>query len=398
MPQMHWPDGCWATVPPSPFISWSNVWAGATHCLDAKYDAFAQGMFVRSAFLGGEWVPISDRAVSGIRKHFVEEYNFDPKPQLIRDVVSQLAWDNTVNPLADELEALRWDGIKRCRKFFVTYTGAKNSKRIRAGGSLFWRSLAARAMHPGCPLQTVICLLGDQGCGKSSLLQVVAGEPSRFTDQEIVHLPIERQQEALRARWIVEASELGGFDRHSIEQVKAFISRTHDRARGAWSRTLTDQPRTCVIVVTSNERRFLRDTTGNRRFLPIEVKRIDLAGVMRDREQLLAEAVTLHVRGLPLRLPRKLWKTAERALARYMLDDPFDEVLAGLEGIVVRREERIAFSTVWNSLGFKVERRTQALKRRVIDAMRRLGWRYDGQPFRIADETHRGFRRPRDRS
>jgi predicted P-loop ATPase len=138
----------------------------------------------------------------------------------------------------------------------------------------------------------------------------------------------------------------------------------------------------------------LRDTTGNRRFLPIEIKKFDLDAIKRDRDQFFAEAVALYKPGMPLCLPERLWNAAAKRQQRHLLDDPIDEILATLEGTVCKGEERLPFAACWELLTIEAQSRTPAMKRRIVEAMRRIGWSYTGKPFRMGKETHRGFRRP----
>ncbi len=63
--------------------------------------------------------------------------------------------------------------------------------------------------------------------------------------------------------------------------------------------------RQCVIVLTTNESQYLKDSTGNRRFWPVAVKSIDIEGLRQARDQLFAEAVHRFQAGEPY------WPTAD---------------------------------------------------------------------------------------
>jgi hypothetical protein len=50
------------------------------------------------------------------------------------------------------------------------------------------------------------------------------------------------------------------------EELKAFISRQNDKYRPAYGRRVEDHPRQCIFAATTNDRIFLKDRTGGRRF------------------------------------------------------------------------------------------------------------------------------------
>jgi predicted P-loop ATPase len=92
-------------------------------------------------------------------------------------------------------------------------------------------------------------------------------------------------QEQLEGVWLHESADLTGLKKAEVEKVKAFASRQIDRARPAYGRVREDRPRRCTQWATTNDNAYLASQTGNRRFWPLPVGRIDIEALRRDRDQ-----------------------------------------------------------------------------------------------------------------
>jgi putative DNA primase/helicase len=92
--------------------------------------------------------------------------------------------------------------------------------------------------------------------------------------------------------WFIEMSELDALTRATNSAVKSFITRRNDRFRPPYGKHVLERPRQCVFVGSINPMGgYLRDPTGARRFWPVTCGVIDLDALVRDRDQLWAEAV-----------------------------------------------------------------------------------------------------------
>lgn len=101
--------------------------------------------------------------------------------------------------------------------------------------------------------------------------------------------------------WGIELSELSGLRKMDVETIKSFVSRSDDQYRRAYGTVVESHPRSCVIVATTNNANFLRDSTGNRRFLVVPVyggtQKHPWDLTQNDVDQIWAEAVVRYNRG-----------------------------------------------------------------------------------------------------
>lgn len=212
-----------------------------------------------------------------------------PPAALVREVLLLVAQKNRFDPLRDYLSSLEWDGTPRLETFFVTYFGAEDSPYVRAISRKWLLSAAARALFPGCKMDTVLVLEGPQGIGKSRAFSLLGDR--WFTDTPVTTRDKDSRLLAARA-WMVELSESTIFASVENEELKAFFSSGVDLIRPPFGKTHQAYKRRAVFCGTTNASQYLRrDTTGARRFWPIRCEHVDLEALKRDKPQLLAEAV-----------------------------------------------------------------------------------------------------------
>ena len=207
------------------------------------------------------------------------------------DAISKYAHEHVFHPVRDYLDGLAWDGENRLQTWLVNGFGAENNAYSEKIGRMFLISMVARIYRPGCKVDYMLILEGEQGLLKSSACNILAG--GYFSDQ----LPDITDKEAfqhLRGKWLIEVAELHAYSRAAIDHFKAFLTRQTERYRPPWGRKEVHEPRQCVFVGTTNKALYLRDGTGNRRSWPLKVGDIDLDWLRDNRDQLFAEAVNLY--------------------------------------------------------------------------------------------------------
>lgn len=187
--------------------------------------------------------------------------------------------ENAFNPIADMLDALpEWDGTPRAEFMLWALFGTEDTPYTRAVSSLWMRGAVRRAYEPGCKFDYTIVLRGRQGIGKSLTGRMLARGEEFFCETVTDITNAKTTSEQIGGKWIVELGELAGIKGKELESVKAALTAQKTTVRQAYAHFPTDQPRSCVFMATTNERAFLTDPTGNRRFLPVE------CGVVTDRK------------------------------------------------------------------------------------------------------------------
>lgn len=221
----------------------------------------------------------------------------------IRESVYVVGRRDSVNPLRDWLQSLRWDGVSRIDTWLPMYLGVKDTPYARSAGRKWLISAVARGISPGIKVDTLLVLEGPQGKGKSTALRTLVPHSEWFSDTPIP-LGDKDSYVGLRGKWIIELAELASLKKADLDKAKAFFSSPADSYRPPYGRELQTIPRCCVFAGTVNLGAYLTDTTGGRRFWPVKVGVIDLAGLAVDREQLWAEAVHIYqdwvARGRPM--------------------------------------------------------------------------------------------------
>jgi predicted P-loop ATPase len=297
------------------------------------------------------------------------------------EAVYVAAHDHQFHPVRDYLQSLKWDGRPRLDAWCVAYLGAEDTPYVRAVGSRFLISGAARILQPGCKADCALILEGFQSTLKSTAVFTLS-QPW-FTD-EISELGTKDSAVQLAGVWFVEWSELDSMTRSDIEKVKAYMSRRTDRFRPPYQAHVIEQPRQCVFVGTSNKTEYLRDETGGRRFWPIACGKIDIEVLRRDRDQLWAEALHRYNAGANWWLDTiELNADAEEEQAARRTRDPWEAVI---EDWLSDRSDTSVQEILIQALSLKIERLDQAAANRVARCMRALNW----SRYRVGTGTERG--------
>lgn len=340
------------------------------------------------------WRAFTDADYTMLREHF-ETIGFMPVGrELMRDAVRYVAVQQTFDSAKLWLTAVvpAWDGVPRVRKFFARYFGAKDDKYAESVSQYVWSAMAGRVLQPGVKADMVPILVGGQGVGKTTGVKRMAPSEDHFAE---ISLDIHDDNLArkMRGKLVGELGELRGLNSKDGDAIKQWISRTHEEWVPKFMEFSTKFPRRLVFIGTTNQTEFLVDETGERRWLPLRVGKVDTAAIEADRDQLWAEGAALFVedgvqwsgaQDLAVNEHGKFkvvdpWEEpVQNWLGTSVFDDgqkrgdvPFTshEVLVGALSMGVahiKKGDEMRVGRVLRALGFdRTERRAEGVKRKV---------------------------------
>jgi predicted P-loop ATPase len=340
-----------------------------------RFDAFSQ-----QPYYGAQ--ASSDTGDTELSTDLEYRYGLVAESRLVCEVAYFVAKQRTFHPVRDYLRSTSWDGTARVqdlllRGFQVAHIPGKDEEFFQKMAVKFMVSCVARIMDPGCTVQSMLVLTGNQGVGKSRGLQALVSPPCAPKQGWFVDSKIEVGEKdgvmKLRGALLYEISELDSFRKVENSRLKSWISSSVDRVRLPWGRHTVDIPRETVFVGTTNDRHFLTDPTGSRRYMVARVDtRVDIPWIVENRDQLWAEALHLYEAGTVW-----YWDEAETAQLEefneeYQERDPWEEIIRrGLLQLGV--PEVTPVDVLLKVLMYLPDRITRADRNRVADALRTLG-------------------------
>lgn len=240
--------------------------------------------------------------------------------------VTRVTDERSYHPIREYFDSLPvWDGVKRVDTLLIDYLNADDCDYTKAVTRKTLCAAIARIKRPGIKFDSMIVLNGPQGIGKSTLLAKLGGK--WYADSlKLNDTKDKTAAEKLQGYWIMEIPELAGLKKADTESLKAFLTCQDDKYRAAFGRRVSSHPRQCIFIGSTNaENGFLRDTTGNRRFWPVNVRKGAKKSSWNLTEdivkQIWAEAMEIYESGESLFLSKELSETAEERQTEAMEQD-----------------------------------------------------------------------------
>lgn len=246
--------------------------------------------------------PFRDVDYSGVRNYIECVYGITSS-QKVDDALALEIEKSKFHPIVDYIKQLSWDNTERIDTLLIDYFGAEDNLYTRAAIRKMLCAAIARIFNPGVKFDMVLILVGPQETYKSTFIKRLG---KKWFSDTFTTVQGKEAFEQIQGAWLIEIAELSGLKKAEVESIKHYITKCEDSFRPAYGRVIETYKRQCVFFGTTNSKDFLRDPTGNRRFLPIDVRpnyaKKNVANDLTEQEvdQIWAEAYILYKEGEPL--------------------------------------------------------------------------------------------------
>jgi predicted P-loop ATPase len=289
----------------------------------------------------------------------------------LQDILMELAEENAYSPIEEYLQSLpQPENTAILNNLSERYFDAS----LPIYETFLRRTLisaVARALSPGCKVDTALILQGDQGFQKSAFFKVLAG--GIYFDDSLGAVSDKDERLKLHRAWFIEWAELETvFSRRDVSATKAFLSCSVDALRPPYHRDTQDFPRASIIVGSTNEDEFLPDKTGNRRFwvIPVE-KKIDVEQLTQERDAIWAAAVLAYKSG------EQWWLTPEEETLLAQNNEGW-QITDVWETAILNYLDNKSTCTITELLekpiGLDLAKQSKGEQMRVSNILRRNGW------------------------
>ena len=209
------------------------------------------------------------------------------------DAIDTVAKRNQFDLAIDWMDNLpEWDLVNRM-DFLYRYAGVTNKEWAEVLGHSITLTMVARCYEPGYNVRGTAILEGPENQGKSLLVKVFAFDYRFFTEYNFGKNNEYESARQFRGQVMVEIPDKGNIDSKTNDQIKAFITLTHDPNRRMHTNEVEHLPRRFAMVVTCNvSGPYLKGEIGSdTRWLPATcIGKIDFEAVRKELPQILAQA------------------------------------------------------------------------------------------------------------
>lgn len=253
-------------------------------------------------------VPMNDEHLHSLRDYISfygeDEPSWSGKPllkggykhsrQQLEDVIIATSIKHPFHPLRDRMAQFyrEWDGKPRLNTWLVDYANVDDNPLSREMSRLTALAVVFRLFDPGHKYDYMMILEGEQNLAKSMVPRLLALEDEWFFDSPFDPTSAQEVLEVTGGKLVIELPEMSIFNKVESKAMKQFVTAQSDKGRLAFRRYPDEVQRQFILIGTTNEKQYLMDETGNRRYVPILVNSaVKAKELRRDMAQIYGEAM-----------------------------------------------------------------------------------------------------------
>lgn len=264
-----------------------------------RWNEYAKKLEVKGGALAEFVENDPEDIVAGAQDYLAHEHGISVSYSDLTRRIMTVARANTYDPLIDHLTDLapKWDGVSRIDTFFLVYFGAGKTERdepteeeakriahLKRISRRWFLGAIERAFRPGCKVDNILILEGLQGARKTSALEALGG---KFYCSTKITLGDKDSKMIAASNWLVDMPD----DKFMKKDNRGFITTREDTYRPPFGAAVKQTKRRAVFIGSMNDFQYFEEE--ERRYWPVRCDRVDLEGLMRDRDQLWAEAAVI---------------------------------------------------------------------------------------------------------
>lgn len=262
--------------------------------------------------------------------------------QNMTDALVNIAHRYEFNPVVDYFNRVfdEWDGVERIPEFFPTYLGVPFNEVTTLTSQLWLVGAVAKTFEEECKFDFVLDLVGGQGTGKTTILQKLG--MNWYTDS-ITDLKDKDNFSIMLRSLIVNDDEMVATQNSKFEEIKKFVTAVNLEFRKPFDRRAERYPKNFIIARTTNEEEYLKDKTGERRFLPLfadpnnQLKHPARDLTQEEVDLIWGEAVNLYRQGFSFSLTREQESLLSGHRERFQYKDDIEQAIDTYLEILIPR-------------------------------------------------------------
>lgn len=326
-----------------------------------------------------------DRYVDEIASYIERAVDYDHvlfNNDRIRSAISVIASKHAFNPVKEYFDAAEkaWDGDDRLHNVFTDYLGVEKTPATDLIADIWFRGAVAKAYNPMVKFDFVLDLVGGQGAGKTTFLQKIA--PLGYYTDQFLSFTDKDDFAVMRRSLIVNDDELTATSNSSFEELKKFVTLQMFEYRKPYGHTAERFPKNFVMARTTNELYYLKDKTGERRFLPIHVSKAaqkfhpvtDLTAEY--VQQLWGQVVSDYRKNRSFYLPEEAEATLNEQRENFMYTDEVEDQIEMMLDSTFKDRTFVTASEIALQMGVSDLTTNRKLANQIANVMiNRFGWR-----------------------